>query len=195
MMDYLLQTDYILFFWINHVFTNHLFDVIFPLLRDKYFWLPLYAFIITFLVLNFKQKGFIIILVLIIAISISDQLSSHVLKPFVHRLRPCNDPAISSMVRTVIGCKPGFSFPSSHAANHFTIAFFLGLTFLNYNRLVLIIGIIWAFLISYAQIYIGVHYPTDIICGAILGFIIGSGAFIFNQNLMLKSGIEQNTFF
>jgi len=189
-MRFIQNTDYNLLYYINSFFANDFFDFICPLFRNKYFWIPLYVFIITFLIINFKKKGIIIILILILAVIISDQLSSQVIKPFVQRLRPCNDPFVSHFVRTIIGCKSGFSFPSSHASNHFTIGILAGLIFIRHSKWVLAAGILWAFVISYSQIYIGVHYPSDIIAGAFLAFSIATIMFSLWQFFLKKSGIE-----
>ena len=109
----------------------------------------------------------------ILLIFVSDQISSHVIKPFVGRLRPCNEILIKDYVRLLANCSSGFSFPSSHATNHFALAFFLIVLFNKRYKWVFPVLFFWAFAISYSQVYVGVHYPLDILTGGFLGTIIG----------------------
>jgi len=172
-MEQLLLNDYKLFYLINNLFTNNVFDFIMPLIRNKYFWVPFYVFLFSFFIINCKNQSLVIISFLLITVIIADQMSSHILKPWVERLRPCNDPDIQDSVRLLVNCKGSFSFPSSHATNHFAIAFYL-ITLLGRKFKPMIpVLILWAFTIGYAQIYVGLHYPLDIIAGACLGILIG----------------------
>ncbi|HPD65780.1 MAG TPA: phosphatase PAP2 family protein [Bacteroidia bacterium] len=189
MQDIIFQLDHRIFFLINRIWTNSFFDTFLPLFRDKFFWLPLYVFIFSFLIVNYRKQGWLIILFLIITVTLSDQFSSHLIKPLVHRLRPCKDPFFTEYVRTIVGCKPGFSFPSSHAANHFSVAFFLGLFFFRQARWVLPAGLVWAAIISYSQIYIGVHYPSDIIAGCFLGIFCALLSFSLFTFFLSRFGI------
>lgn len=191
MSDFFFRFDHYLFFLINRTFANPVFDSVMPLLRDKLFWLPLYAFIFSFLAINFKKKGLVIIVLLVLTVAISDQMTSSILKPLIHRLRPCNDPNLITYVRTIVGCKPGLSFPSAHAANHFAVAVFLGLIFLRKTNRVLIAGIVWALSVSFAQIYIGVHYPTDIVAGALTGIFCAFLIYYFYLRLFRFFSIEK----
>jgi undecaprenyl-diphosphatase len=90
-------------------------------------------------------------------------------------LRPCNEPEIKSEVTIIVDCGTGYSFPSSHATNHFGIAVFLIMMFYHRWKIILPLGIFWAASISFAQIYVGVHYPIDILTGSLLGSSIGLG--------------------
>ena len=103
----------------------------------------------------------------------TDFISSSLIKPTVQRLRPCNDPEIKSDVKNLVDCGSGYSFPSSHASNHFGLAVFLIVLFFSKWKLILPIGLLWAASISFAQVYVGVHYPIDILAGAMLGGMIG----------------------
>lgn len=172
-MEHLLVWDYNAALFINQNMASPFLDFLMPLVRNKIFWAPLYIFLFSFLVLNFKKKGWLIILFIILTIGVADQLSSHVLKPWVHRLRPCNDPQIHVLIRHVVNCGKSFSFPSSHAVNHFALAFFLIGVFPFAYRWLLPLGVIWAGLICFAQVYVGVHYPIDVIFGAFLGALLG----------------------
>jgi undecaprenyl-diphosphatase len=175
MIDQLVQFDRDLFFAINHGLSNSFFDWLMPILRDRYTWVLLYLFIIVFSIKNYGKQGFIMILFLAMTFGISDFLSSSVIKPNVQRLRPCNETEIKTNVNNLVDCGTGYSFPSSHATNHFGIAVFLIMMFYHKWKIILPIGILWAASISFAQIYVGVHYPIDILTGSLLGSSIGLG--------------------
>lgn len=141
--------------------------------RNKYFWIPLYVFIASFLVLNFKKQGLYLILAAAITVGVADTVSSKFIKKTVQRVRPCNDLWLKQDVQLLVNCGSGYSFTSSHATNHFALATFLSLTLG-----VLIRGIrwplfLWAGLVAIAQVYVGVHYPSDVLFGALLGIGIG----------------------
>ncbi len=172
-MEKLLQLDKRLFIYINQVWSNDFFDAVLPLLRNAYFWSPLYLFLASFLVLNFGLKGWASLGLLLLVFLLCDQASASVIKPIVERLRPCNDPDFRDYVRLLVHCGSGFSFVSSHATNHFGLAALLSLLLSSFGRWVGFLCYLWAFLVAYAQVYVGVHYPTDVFCGGFLGFLIG----------------------
>ncbi|NJO68350.1 MAG: phosphatase PAP2 family protein [Bacteroidetes bacterium] len=108
----------------------------------------------------------------------TDQVSVFI-KDTVQRLRPCHDMAIQSLVHTVHGCGGKFGFVSSHAANSFGVAMFFTMFFSH--RWVGVMLMIWALIVSYSRIYLGVHYPGDVLGGALLGMIIGALFFYANR--------------
>lgn len=172
-MSELLQFDQYLFQLINSVWTTELLDVVMPVWRSKYFWLPLYIFLISFLLINFGKKGGFLFLFALGTIAISDTLSSQVIKKNVQRVRPCNDPQVSDLVDLKVKCGGGYSYTSSHATNHFALAFFLIFTLGIRFRWIKWVLVFWASSVSYGQVYVGVHYPLDVISGGILGIIVG----------------------
>lgn len=185
MFENLLNWDYGLFFYMNNEIANPFYDLIFPVIRNKYTWVPLYTFILSYLVINHKKKGFYFFLFMIITITVADQVSSGLIKPAVERLRPCNDIMWTNIVRNLVHCGSGYSFPSSHATNHFAIAFFLIFSFRKNERYILMgLLVIWASLISIGQVYVGVHYPIDILAGCLLGIIIGAGISLLARRLL-----------
>ena len=173
MLEQFIQFDQTLFFLINKGLANPFFDWLMPALRNRFFWSPLYLFIAVFFVRNYGKQGWLLMIFLGLSFGFTDYLASSVVKPAFERLRPCNNPEIKDEVRSLITCGSGFSFPSSHASNHFAMALFLISMFYHKWKPILPITLFWAFSISFAQIYVGVHYPGDITFGAILGGMIG----------------------
>jgi membrane-associated phospholipid phosphatase len=171
MFEWLQHIDAQLFSFINIGTANPLFDTLMPLVRNRFVWSPLYVFVAAFLVINFKSKGWKMIVFAIITVIITDQLSSSFLKPLFHRIRPCHDLSAVEYVRLLVNCGGGFSMPSSHAANHFGIAMFFIALFPN--KWVLMWATFWAALVGFAQVYVGVHYPFDIFCGMMAGLLCG----------------------
>jgi len=165
-------------------------DYFLPFIRNKYFWAPLYLFLFAAIWINFPRKAWLFILALFTCITISDTLSSEVFKKSVKRLRPCNQEVLTKEVKLLVHCGGGYSFPSSHATNHFAVAFMLILTLGRNWKRIRIPLFIWAGLISFAQIYVGVHFPLDIFGGALLGTAVGIFmAFIYNR-LAQKMNLE-----
>ena len=167
----LIEVDQQLFHWVNSDWTNAFFDWLLPVWRDKYFWIPVYLFIILFAVFNYGKKSYWFIIFLVATVGASDLTSSHLIKKTVQRVRPCNDQSLQN-IRTLVRCGSGYSFTSSHATNHFAISIFLfgtlGIRFRKIRGWL----IAWAASIAYAQVYVGVHYPLDVISGTILGILI-----------------------
>lgn len=178
------QLDQNLFLKINTVYTNSFLDAVYPWYREANAWVPLYLFLIVFSVMNFKSKAFSWILFIVITIVLTDQISSSWIKPFFERPRPCRDPFLMSHVRLLLnGCSGGYSFTSSHATNHFGFAVFVVMTLGNIMGRWKYAFLFWAASISYGQVYVGVHYPLDIVSGAIVGSVIGwiTGSFYLRK--------------
>lgn len=169
------EWDVWLFLKINTQWTNSFLDSVFPWWREANAWVPLYLFLVVFALMNFKQKALPWILFIIVTLTITDQVSSTLIKNWVARLRPCRDESFMSHVRLMISnCSGGYSFPSSHATNHFGFAMFLFITLQPVvQKKWRWLFFVWAATISYGQVYVGVHYPVDVICGTVLGCTIG----------------------
>jgi undecaprenyl-diphosphatase len=136
-------------------------------------WIPLYVLILGWIIYKFRWKSILIFITLALLITMSDQISVQI-KLTVDRLRPCKEPEIRTWVHIVNGyCGGMFGFVSSHAANSFAMAVFT--SFLLKNRYYTAFILVWATLVSYSRIYLGVHYPGDILCGAILGALLAYG--------------------
>jgi undecaprenyl-diphosphatase len=160
--------------------------------------MPLYLFLVLLIAINFKKQAFWIIAFAVITVTLTDVISSRIVKPYFNRLRPCNDPDMATMIRFLLSYRPGNgSFTSSHATNHFGIAMFLYMALKKYFgkclpvKAGMLLLFVWAFFICYAQVYVGVHYPGDVIGGGILGCLIGYGtAFILNRFTVEKDNLS-----
>lgn len=175
-----------LFNKINQEWTNPFIDSIFPLWREGITWVPLYIFLAIFIFLNFGRRALPWILAMIITVTLTDQVS-HFFKLLVNRSRPCHDPLLADQVRLLLQyCSDSAGFTSSHATNHFGLAFFIYHTLKPYFKKWSYLFFFWAASISYGQVYIGVHYPLDVICGALVGSGIGYlTSYIFNKRSWL----------
>ena len=194
MLSTLQNWDRWLFNKINNDWTNSFLDTIFPFWREAICWAPLYTFLLIFVLVNFGKKAWPWVFGLLITVMLTDQFSSSILKPFVNRPRPCHDLLLADHIRLLLNtCSDSRSFTSSHATNHFGIAFFIYFTLKPYIKKWGYGFFLWAASISYGQVYIGVHYPTDVICGALLGSIIGfTTSRFFNSRFVLQSPVPKN---
>ncbi len=192
MLEKLIERDHLWFYSIHFEWTSDFLDAILPYFRNPYFWAPLYLFLLFYALINFKLKGLYWSAFYVITFGLADYISASIIKPWVARIRPCNDELFSDIVRDLVHCGSGYSFPSTHATNHFAMAIFIALTIGRGKPLVFVVCILWAASIGYAQIYVGVHYPLDVICGAILGLIIGIlVSLFFNSIIKLRPRIKK----
>jgi membrane-associated phospholipid phosphatase len=149
-------------------------DILCPWARDKNTWIPFYILGGLLVLYKYRLQGLWILLIAAAAILMSDQ-SSNLIKHLTHRLRPCT---VDTAVRLVgVHCSDTFSFTSNHAANHFAIAVFISLVFSQIRWLPYTL-IMWAAFIAFSQVYVGLHYPSDIAGGAVLGALVGYAAFL-----------------
>ncbi len=175
MLEHLLQIDRQVFLFLNSM-NSPLFDKLMFAISGRVIWAPLYLAILIYLGARYKRKFYLILLFIIIAVTLADQGSVQLFKNVFHRLRPCHEPSLEGLVHLVDGkCGGLYGFVSSHASNSFNVAL-LSLMFIK-KRWYSIGILIWAAVIGYSRVYLGVHYPGDVICGAILGSFIGWGVY------------------
>jgi len=182
MLETLIQWDQELFLWLN----SHHVDWLDPVMRfitGRNEWIPLYLLIIAIIIKQLKWRSIFLLLSFALLITLADQAASGFFKPFFERLRPCHDPDIQHLVHTIKSCGGKYGFASSHAANTFALASFLFLIYRNtYSKLMF--G--WAAIVSYSRIYAGVHYPADIITGALLGLLAAIITYYIYKSLFKK---------
>jgi membrane-associated phospholipid phosphatase len=172
-MTAILQFDEFLFQIINGQWHNDVLDFVMPWWRDKKFWIPAYLVGAGYLVWKYKLKSIFFILSIALTIGISDTLSSKVIKKTVKRPRPCRNEVLAQDLNLLVHCGGGYSFTSSHATNHFALAVFLITLFGWMKKRWKYLLLFWAASIAFGQVYVGVHYPFDVIAGAMLGALVG----------------------
>ena len=177
-----------LFHFFHHDLANPFLDAVLPVYREKTTWIPLYLLLVGLLWREYGwRRTLFLLLTVAVTLAVADQLAAAVLKPWIGRLRPCADPVIGDTVRALVPCGGKFSFPSNHATNHFALAALLSATWLRDHARGWRIGLYaWAATIALAQVYVGKHWPGDILAGALLGTGLGLiGAYCFRR----KSGM------
>lgn len=180
MLEYIQQLDVELFLYLNGLHSNF-WDVVMYWFSEEITWIPLYAVLLFGLYKKYGWKALLPVIVgVTLTITLTDQLSVKAFKEVFVRYRPCHNLEIQHLVHLVKNhCGGQYGFVSSHAANTFGLASFLCLLFSN-NKLGL--GLfIWAMAVAYSRIYLGVHYPADILGGALLGISLGSFTGIFTK--------------
>ena len=165
----LITKDTNLFLFLNS-FHNDFFDTFMSVFSERLIWIPFYIAILYAAIRRWKKESIWIILSLILCVVLADQVASGVLKDWIQRPRPSREPVLDGLVHLVNGYRGGqFGFASSHAANTFALALLSSIIFRQ--RFYSFIVFVWAILTSYSRIYLGVHYPGDIIAGMIIGLL------------------------
>jgi undecaprenyl-diphosphatase len=173
------QIDQSVLFFFNGL-NNHFFDVFFWYATDALVYLPLYLIATWLAYKQFGKKIWILLIFVILTVLLTDQ-SCNIIKYTVCRLRPTNNPEIASLIHVVKDCQGDeyrgglYGFPSAHACNTFGMAVFLHCIMRPKRWGLTLAFFAWAVIMSYSRIYLGVHYPSDILCGAVLGVVIGFG--------------------
>ena len=172
-----------LFFLVNNGMANDFFDTVMPFLRESNIWVPLYLFMLVFAAVNFGKRGWLWMLFAICTAAVCDLVSSHLIKDHIFRLRPCQNPALADHIRILANyCPQSSSFTSSHATNHFGLAMFIVVTLRTSTSPWIRLFFVWAAVICFSQVYVGVHYPLDVASGALLGCLLGYIIAVFFNN-------------
>jgi undecaprenyl-diphosphatase len=168
MWEQIVEWDKKLFLALNS-FHHPLLDPAMVFLSEKLVWIPLYLFLLFIILKDFRNDSWAPVLGILLTILLSDQINTNVLKPLVQRLRPTHDTSLKDLVHIVNGYTGGkFGFASSHASNTFGLATFCWLWFKGQRKWMLVL-FVWAALVSYSRIYLGVHFPGDVFTGIIIG--------------------------
>ena len=188
MIDQLIELDKELFLFFNGMHAAWL-DPVMDWFSETLFWLPLHVFLLVQILKSYKKESILILIAIAITITLADQITTSFMKPFFERLRPSHEPSLDGLVHLVNNYRGGkFGFASSHAANTFGVALFLTLLFRRSKPWIAWL-FLWAALVSYTRIYLGVHYPGDILVGAIVGMLcalLSYGGYVVVRNFIEK---------
>ena len=154
-------------------------------ITNKYTWFPLYLLLIVILIHKYRIRGLVMCLGIVLAVGVSDQITSGWMKPFFERLRPCQVPDIQSVVHLVAGCGGRYGFASSHASTTFALATTVWLMLRTWSSSFRWV-FAWSAVVAYSRVYVGVHYPLDIIVGAAIGCLVGWVVYQLYQWLVPK---------
>ena len=175
-MENLINFDTQLFYFLNLKLQNQIFDFLMPILTHLYYWkIPLVLAWLGLMIFG-KKRSRVVGILLVIVIAIGDQVCNQTIKPWIGRIRPCN---ILDGVHLLVNCTQSPSFPSSHATNMFSSCILLSYFYKKISLFFLIV----ALLVSYSRIYVGVHYPFDVLGGITLGFLVFLLVLIVYKNL------------
>lgn len=193
MIEKLQEIDEAVFLFLNKLHAPWL-DPIMLFATKTFVWLPLYLFLIYLIIKDYRRESWMILIGVALTIVLADQITSSFMKPFFARLRPSHDPDLEGLVHLVNGYRGGkYGFASGHAANTFGTATFLWLLFRNTRPWIRWI-FLWAAFMTYTRIYLGVHYPGDILVGGLIGALAGWTGYKFSvwiRNLRKNSTAEQ----
>lgn len=180
----IIQEDKEVFLYLNNLGSSG-FDQFWILLSETWIWVPLYMIFLYLLFRSFRLRSLIFILIFIaLGVTVSDQLAG-IFKAGIGRFRPCHDPTLEGLMREV-KCGGQFGFYSSHASNTFFIATYMSLLLKNKFKILPYVLLFWAAIVSYSRIYLGVHFPMDLIMGGFMGFLIGGLFATITQNVLNK---------
>lgn len=172
MIDWLIERDKELLLFFNSLHTPFLDPIMFWVTKTL-FWLPLYLFLLYLAIRYFKKDSWIVLSGITIAILLTDRITSGFMKPYFARLRPSREPSLEGLVHLVNDYTGGtYGFASSHAANTFATAMFFWLIFRQKFTWLWTL-FIWATVMTYTRLYLGVHYPGDILVGLSIGLLCG----------------------
>jgi len=181
MVHQLIKYDKDLFLFLNNLGTET-WDGLWLLITNKYTFIPLYLFLLFLMYKKYGLKAiFTFMILIIIMITFTDQITN-VFKRGFERLRPCRTEGVMEQMRYIAAHCGKYSFFSGHSSNSMAAAVFGGLILRSYKKKIIFILLFWSAMVAYSRIYVGVHFPLDIICGMLFGALSG---FIFYKIALL----------
>lgn len=194
MVECLDSLDRSIFLFLNGMH-NDFFDVFMWYVSKTATWSLMLLFLLYIIFKNNWRMALMVVLGIALTITLADQISSGLIKDFIGRFRPTHNPEIESIVHTVNGYKGGlYGFVSSHAANTLGVSVYISLLFRN--RYITLFMMLWSLLVAYSRIYLGVHYPGDILGGMVVGVISGFVVYkIYDYAILRLKLNEKNDFF
>ncbi len=185
-MDFLYSIDVRIFYFLNRDIANPVTDKFFTFITMLNHWVIAYVILLGILWFKGGKLGKMSVVGILFTILVSDQLSSHLLKYWIQRARPCN---VLENVRTLVPCLSSYSMPSSHAVNNFAAAAFFSGLYPRYKTVLYTV----ATLIALSRPIVGVHYPSDILIGAIIGWIVGFLFYLLVKKIYERFSVENES--
>jgi len=161
--------------WLLLAANNHhtpLLDKWMIFFSERFVWFPAYFVLLVVLAYFYRRRALLLLPLLGVSVGLADAISSRLFKPYFARLRPCHNPDLSATLNLVNGCGGQFGFLSSHAANSFALVVFLWIILPKRYWVANVLLLVWAILVSYSRMYLGAHYPSDVLAGATLGSLL-----------------------
>ncbi|WP_103865582.1 phosphatase PAP2 family protein [Aquimarina sp. I32.4] len=187
-MEDLIQLDKDLFLYLNNL-GSPMWDGFWLFMTEKFYQIPLYLILLVFFYKYFGIRGTIITLVVVaLLIAVADQTANLFKNVLVMRPRPCGAAGVSEFTRIIAERCGRHGYFSGHAANSMALAFFAGLTLRKYLKYIFPFMVVWAIVVSYSRIYLGVHYPGDVVTGMVFGILFGTLAYKLHTFLIQKYG-------
>ena len=184
MIEFIKSIDIILLDLINGTGSPFL-DPLMIFLSNKFVWIPLYLYLIFLLYEDYGKNLWLPLLFILISLTLSDQFTSSFMKPYFQRLRPCLDGNINIVVEVVKGCGGKYGFASSHAANSMGLAVFY-LMIMKRKKMFGYRILTWALMVGYSRVYLGVHYPGDVMVGFLVGSFFGYLCYLLCRLVLQK---------